>query len=391
MRKLRLTALCAVVCLVLSGCGSLADGYIHVTPHQENSVIKPEEGIPVANYHQLLSTMKDLVNNATENAILDVERYESGDVEGNTAMAARYIQSMNPIGAYAVEDISFEVGMHNGSPAVALTISYSRSRAEIRQIERLPDQEAMVKAITRALQDHASRLVVLLETYSNLDVDQIVQAYAAENPHILMEIPQVSEGVYGVGASRLVELTFRYQNTREELRNMQQQVGQVFEAAELYVSPDGSDRQKFGQLYSFLMERFDYQVETSITPAYSLLHHGVGDATAFAQVFAAMCRRIGLECRIITGSRNGEPYNWNMICDDGRYFHVDLLRCSREGGFREYTDAQMAGYVWDYSAHPDSVVAEQPSAPTEEASGEGPEATTEPEETESTQQPEPEP
>ena len=69
----------------------------------------------------------------------------------------------------------------------------------------------------------------------------------------------------------------------------------VFESAVLYVSGDGAEKQKFSQLYAFLMERFDYKVETSITPAYSLLRHGVGDSRAFATVYAAMCRLAGLE------------------------------------------------------------------------------------------------
>ena len=44
------------------------------------------------------------------------------------------------------------------------------------------------------------------------------------------------------------------------------------------------------------MERYDYRIETSITPAYSLLRHGVGDSRAFAVVYAAMCQQAGLEC-----------------------------------------------------------------------------------------------
>ena len=100
------------------------------------------------------------------------------------------------------------------------------------------------------------------------------------------------------------------------------------------------------------MERATYEIQTSNTPSYSLLHHGVGDSRAFAVVYASMCRRAGLECRIVTGTRNGEPWTWNMVRDGELYFHVDLLRSSLSGGFREYTDGEMGGYVWDYSNYP---------------------------------------
>ena len=106
------------------------------------------------------------------------------------------------------------------------------------------------------------------------------------------------------------------------------------------------------------MERYDYKFETSITPAYSLLCHGVGDGEAFATVYAAMCRQAGLDSRVVTGTRAGEPWWWIMVCDNGTYYHVDLLQCNAAGGFRELTDTEMEGYVWDYSAYEPSAAAE---------------------------------
>ena len=100
------------------------------------------------------------------------------------------------------------------------------------------------------------------------------------------------------------------------------------------------------------MERFNYKVETSITPAYSLLCHGVGDSEAFATVFAAMCRNAGLECHTVSGTRAGEAWFWNMIREGDVYYHVDLLQSKAAGQLQRWTDDQMQGYVWDYSAYP---------------------------------------
>ena len=119
----------------------------------------------------------------------------------------------------------------------------------------------------------------------------------------------------------------------------------------MFVSGEESPEIRFQKLYAFLMETSEYTFETSITPTYSLLRHSVGDSRAFATVYAAMCRRAGLECSTVTGTRAGEAWYWNIIQDNGNYFHVDLLRCSESGGFHWYTDDQMDGYVWDYSAY----------------------------------------
>ena len=207
--------------------------------------------------------------------------------------------------------------------------------------------------------------MILVDEYEIRDFTQFVQDYAEENPQTVMEIPQVSQSSYGTGRDRVLELIFTYQTSRDSLRRMQTQVQPVFDAATLYVSGEGEDIQKFSQLYGFLMERFEYKVETSITPAYSLLRHGVGDSRAFATVYASMCRSAGLECMTITGTRSGEPWTWNIVLDNGGYYHVDLLRSNAKGQFGEYTDAEMGNYVWDYSGYPACLGVEEEEPATE--------------------------
>ena len=102
------------------------------------------------------------------------------------------------------------------------------------------------------------------------------------------------------------------------------------------------------QTFALLMERFEeYQIKTSITPAYTLLSHGVGDSNAVAVVYAAMCQRVGVECQVVVGTRSGEPWSWNIVRVDDDYYHVDLYDCQQRGSFRMLTDAQMQDYVWD--------------------------------------------
>ena len=79
-----------------------------------------------------------------------------------------------------------------------------------------------------------------------------------------------------------------------------------------------------------------------------------------------MCRRAGLEGSTVTGTRAGEAWYWNIIQDNGKYFHVDLLRCSETGSFEKKPDSRMSGYVWDYSAYPQCIrSAEEEPAETE--------------------------
>ena len=350
--KIRLMVLLALCALLLGGCGWPDGNYHSVTPHREQTASIRTENLTVSNYTELLEAMEAVVAKGAETSVINVVNYDEFLLEENLPNASYYIRKVYPIGAYAVESLSYEVGSNTGKTAIALNITYRHSRTEIRKIRKVQDGEGVKKLIGEALKNFDTVLVLQMENYEQLDVTQIVQDYAMENPQTVMEVPQVTEEVHGNSSSRVLELTFSYQTGRDALRSMQAQVKPVFDSAVLYVSGEGAESQKFSQLYAFLMERFDYKVETSITQAYSLLRHGVGDSRAFATVYAAMCRAAGLECIVVTGTRSGEPWTWNIICEDGYYWHVDLLRSNETGRFQKKLDMDMEGYVWDYSAYP---------------------------------------
>ena len=348
----RIIAFFLLCMLGLSGCSWMDGSYHSVTPHQEQSAVLRTENLTVSNYEELLDAMEAVVSKGTQSSLINVVNYDAFQLEENLPNATHHIRQVYPIGAYAVESISYEVGSNTGKTAIALNIDYRHSPTEIRKIRYARDMDGVRDLIGSALEDFVTTMVIRVEDYKVMDVMQAVEDHAMEHPHKVMEIPQVASEVYGTGKARVIELDFSYQTSRDALRNMQVQVQPVFDSSALYVSGEGSEGQKFSQLYAFLMERFDYKMETSITPAYSLLHHGVGDSRAFATVYAAMCRAAGLECVVVTGTRSGEPWIWNMICQDGAYAHVDLLKSNEAGKFEKWVDAEMEGYVWDYSAYP---------------------------------------
>lgn len=350
--KRRLLTLVPALCLLLGGCGWFNGSYVSVTPHQVQRQNAHSDSITASSYQEFLSALKQIISAGTEVAAIHVEEYPAKTLEAGVQRAVKAAMNNDPIGAYAVENIQYEIGSSSGLPAVSVAITYRHNSTELQRIRRVVDIQQAQVVVANALESYEPGIVLLVGKYSRSDFAQYVQDYASDHPESVIETPQVTEAVYGVGDSRVVELFFSYQTSRDSLRRMQAQVKPVFESAVLYVSGDGDDYQKFSQLYAFLMERFDYKIETSITPSYSLLRHGIGDSRAFAQVYAAMCRDSDLTCMSVTGTRDGEPWTWNIVLDNGEYYHVDLLRCNETGKYRERTDEEMDGYVWDYSAYP---------------------------------------
>lgn len=367
--------------LILSGCRYAIDGtYVSIKPYEQQGTPIQSDSISAVDYDTLCAVLEDLVAVGTENAVINVGTYDQEKVSADMENAVAYIRESFPLGAYAVESITYEIGLGGGTPAISVDISYIHGRSELRQIRNAPDMSGAAEYIGEALRDFDTGLVLLVESYADTDIAQMVADFADQNPDLVMEMPQVAVGLYPEeGETRVVELIFTYQTSRDALRQMRSQVQRVFESASLYVSSDSADARKYEQLYNFLMERFDYQLETSLTPSYSLLSHGVGDSKAFAAVYAAMCRQAELDCRIITGTCNGEPRYWNMIYVDGYYYHVDLLESSAAGRFLRRTDGQMTGYVWDYSAYPEAAgeyvpPTEESTEPITEVSAEAPTA-----------------
>ena len=276
--------------LLLGGCSWANQSYVSVAPHKEQRQGVQTDAIVAADYLELLEALKDMIASGTEVAAIKVPEYPQESLEYGMHRAIRHAMQNDPIGSYAVEDIHYELGSSSGVPAVSVSIVYHHSRSEIQRIRKAADTQAAERIVAEALKGYEPGIVILVEEYQDRDYAQFVQDYGEENPQTVMEIPQVSQSSYGIGKSRVLELIFTYQTSRDSLRRMQTEVKPVFDAASLYVSGEGEDYQKYSQLYGFLMERFDYKFETSITPAYSLLRHGVGDSRAFATVYAAMCR-----------------------------------------------------------------------------------------------------
>lgn len=347
-------AVVLLLCLLLSGCAFWMDGErLSVTPHQEQIPQPGDELIEVNNNTEMTAALERLIEAGSDSGIMTASAFPGGSLYYYADMIVAEVLKNHPIAAYAVREITYEIGTNRGDPVIAFHIDYIHGRAEIMRIKQVEDMNEATNILCSALGNFEPSLVLRVNEYVDTDVTQLVQDYGNNNPDVVMEIPTVSAHVYPEqGDDRLIEVIFTYQTSREKLEQMQETVASVFTSAELYVDISAQSNESFSRLYSFLMERNEYTVETSITPAYSLLHHGVGDSRAFANVYAKMCRRAALDCRVISGTRDGQPWCWNIVRIRGDYYHIDLLRCKENGSFTMLAPIEMDGYVWDYGVYP---------------------------------------
>ncbi len=353
MKKLSMLCWALALCLLLSGCDMWMNGtYVYKSPHQDDYTPYDVSQTAVSTQQELRRELSRFVGAGREDGVIYFTDLDKDQAQDYLDSEIRYLKTYDPVGAYALEEITCQLGTSGGRQAIAIKAKYYYSRSRILQIRDAADMEQAKQLAADALESFQGSVVMLVENYREMDFEQFTQEYVAMYPDRCMEQPQVTVSVYPeMGISRVVELSFTYQNTREELKVMQEAVEKVFTSAELYVSPDAGVTEKYFQLYNFLMERSDYRLETALTPAYHLLRHGVGDSKAFASVYAAMCRRVGLDCQMVSGTRNGEPWWWNVIAWEDAYYYLDLLACSEKGRFAWYTQEKMKGYVWNWDQY----------------------------------------
>ena len=353
----RVLILFVLTAFLLSGCSGWLDGEYHsVKPHMPDTSTLSNDAVNVTGYQELRDALTEMVTTGRQNSVFYMADIALEQIDQYMCTAIMHVLHNCAIGAYAVEEISYESGTNGGVSAISVNVTYLHGRQEILHIKNADNMAAVKEIIAAALRNCESSTVIKVEEYVTLDAEAFVREYVNENPHLCMELPQVTATVYPEqGQERVLEVLFTYQNSRETLQNMQNVVSPIFSAAKLYVQSSDGESQKYEQLYGFLMERFDYKIETSITPVYSLLRYGVGDSKAIAMVYNIMCKNADLPCQVVSGTKNGEAYYWNLIQYEEMDCHVDLLACSEAGEFSPKKAEEMTGYVWDYSVYPQGI------------------------------------
>lgn len=338
--------------ITLCGCSAWMNGsYASVTPHKEQNFLPEHIMMTPKTYEDVIQILENMIKSGQQRNTISLEKMD-GKWYTYIEDAVNYIQDVCPIGAYAVSEITYDISTNKGKPALSVDISYRRSIADIDAVMYVETAEEIEELLQEALRTFSVRITVCIEDYKEYNFEQMMQKYALAYPQYVMEIPNISATMYPRdGEDRIVELVFNYDTSRAVLQQMQGKVGNIFSAAEMYVSGDGRPMEKFAQLYSLLMNRYDYTVQTSGTPAYSLLYQGIGDSKAFASVYGAMCRQAGLDCEVITGTRSGQSWYWNVIRVENNIFYVDLLRCQEAGKFFYKTVQEMPEYHWENSTY----------------------------------------
>ena len=367
--RYRKTVLCLVLALLLTGCEIVPDTYVSVSPHEDSyAQSSGEQEFVVNNYAELHDAVYELIRNGTEEATLTTDVY-SGDLDEDFGRLKTYVTHDDPECAYLIRTIDWVITRVGSYYKIDLELHYRHKNAELQDIKTALSMDDVQKQLKEALENSWDRLLLHVYNYSDRDFGQLAKEYAQSHmTKVIAEPIWVLKDTYPRdGSERVLELRFVYPYKSETLKSFQIVVDIMIQAAKDSVIDEPSDLERARQLYTSQISGHVYSEETAQTPAYSLFIDRTGDSRVFSAVYQAMCEEAGVKCLLVHGTKDGEPYDWNILDLDSGVWHVDVNADAQSGApeLRLLTDAEMESYEWDTEAYPPCVGLYAPAEPPE--------------------------
>lgn len=359
-----------LLCMTLVGCGAFIDDtFLAIEKHSETQTepteLAEDAQSIVTNRNELRSSVLTRIRDWVEHDILPVENYD-GDLSADLAEIVRHATVEDPFGAYAVDFIDAQLSGTAKSGSIELSIVFRRSNAEVNSIVTVSNNTQALRRIYAALTTYETALTLRIRSFEEIDFNQAITEYCLKNLNIALCVPEVSAEVYPpTGETRILELHFSYPATREEMRSMLSSANTILTSAANYVEHGQTDLERLELLTNFLTSRWNYQIadHRPTMPAYDLLCKHIAHSLSFAAVFRYECTLAGIECWLVSGTKDGLPHDWNIVCIDDVYYHLDLMRTIENDPSASLLNSaqamQNSGYRWDEAAYPAN---EEPTA-----------------------------
>ena len=353
------TALCLM--LGAAGCGSLfGSEYYYSEPYREEASIGDGTETEVRNYSTLKNAVLELIYAGESSGQFRFGSY-TGSLIDDLAAVCHEIKTSTPIGAYAVEDISYDTSRIVSYYTADISIEYKKTADEIASVVSVSGLGELGSHILSVMENCGASTVVKI--YSSAAGEEYICSFVSENyysdPFLVAMEPSVSVEAYpDSGPERIYVIDFRYGASPQRLKEMS---GELYtRVSELAASlGDGEDINLALRCATHLSEMCENSTSTPAWPetAYGCIVEGSSQPLGLALGYKALCDRLGINCIVVRGEVNdGEvtPHAWNIIELEDGYYHVDISRMP-EGTMGAFllSDKDIWGdYVWDRAVYP---------------------------------------
>ena len=212
--KKRIFALCAALCLTLTGCANvvLERSYASAEPHSEMYWENEEnDTLRADSYQDLVNAMLLLLGEHADDGTI---RVYGEDLDAETMMesACAEVQQETALGAYLLDYVTYTCAAEHDYYALSFHFGYRRTQAEQAGIINATSTEALPELLRVAAQEGAERLTVRVGYFASnsADVETMVQEVQSEFPDTL-ETPWQVQFYPNTEDAGIVEVFFEEQ------------------------------------------------------------------------------------------------------------------------------------------------------------------------------------
>ncbi len=356
--KRPIAVLLLVFCLLpaLSGCDTLLErDYRSVSRHiSQTSDTEDTSALRAETYSDLVNSVQFFVSMGETEGVVHLYQY-SGDVEQDVEDACQEVLEQDPLGAWALEDITWSSSRIVSYYECVFTFTYRHTATEIASVQSVVGSNAIRDALGGAISNYDSSLVLQISSYyaqKELLLGLVQEAYYSL-PGYAQGYPDVSISVYpqgSTGTQRIVEISFTWSDSQETLQARAEAVASA--AATLVGTDPAQGEVGYWLLYSRLADGLSYSADNGRASVYTALVTGRTNSEGAALAFQYLCDQAGLTCLTVQGTLDGSPHWWNLVEVDDVWRHVDVTAGDSQEDFLR-SDSQVSDrYTWNTEQYP---------------------------------------
>ena len=340
--------------LLLGGCASLLErSYSTETAHvQFSDAEKDSDVLQAETYQGLMGALLFLVSQRQETGVIRLYNY-TGSAEGDLEAAGVELTQEDPLGAYAVDYMRYELSRVMNYYEVEIAITYRRSYEEISQVVSVTGVSAIVGELRTMLEEFQGSAALQVSYFEQgmtvSDVESLVMEAYYSTPGSALGRPEVSVTLYPQETEsrrRLVEIALTYPEEAALLQEKQAALLAQVQALSL-AEVAGAAGEKAAWVHDFLGAQVvvSSDMGAGFATAYGALVTGAANEEGLVLAAKLLCDGVGVSAQVVQGKQNDEARFWLVIGleDYARHWNP----AEETAVLRSDSELAALGYSWE--------------------------------------------
>jgi hypothetical protein len=121
---------------------------------------------------------------------------------------------------------------------------------------------------------------------------------------------------------KYVQISFTYSQTADEVAYVMNRANQYVNSYKRKWSRL-STAEQYRWIYDYIIKNIDYDYDLEHDSAYEAVEYTTATCMGYTQLYYIMARAMGLPCKIVDGTVDGEGHTWNLGEVNGQWYYID--------------------------------------------------------------------